>query len=300
MQARSYDKHVFLSIQMMGLLMLDCHCHLTFITPGALDKEMTKLSQEGVKLCFLAGVNPREWQEQLTFSNELLGIAIKKSIGLHPWFIDANHDKQLDNHLRQMIDTCRHEKDIVAIGEIGLDYARAKNDNMRRRQLFYFEEQIKIAIQNNYPIVVHNVKAHHDVSRVLKRYGNRLTGILLHSFTGKLSVLRPYLDLDCYFSLSPKSIKSMKESTVQAIPIQKLLIESDEPSRCNAALQFRQDASFDNSKKELSPFSLESFAREQVNALSTVARYICGSHNIAEDKLWSIVESNLKDFLQKN
>jgi Tat protein secretion system quality control protein TatD with DNase activity len=92
----------------------------------------------------------------------------------------------------------------------------------------------------------------------------------------------------------------MKESTVQAIPTQKLLIESDEPSRCSAALQFRQDASFDNRKKELSPFSLVSFAREQVNALSTVAHYICISHKIDEAKLWPIIESNFKDFLQKD
>ena len=54
-----------------------------------------------------------------------------------------------------------------AIGEIGLDYFR--NHSSQEEQIFAFEEQIKIALDNGLPIYLHQRDAHDDFINLLKK-----------------------------------------------------------------------------------------------------------------------------------
>lgn len=118
----------------------------------------------------------------------------------------------------------------IAIGEIGLDYYYGKDN--KELQLKYFEEQIKIAIELNKPIVIHCRDAHEDTYNLLKKYHNNLKHIVLHCYTGSVEMMERYIKLGVYISISGvvtfKNAKTIKE-VVKACPIDRLLVETDDP-----------------------------------------------------------------------
>lgn len=57
--------------------------------------------------------------------------------------------------------------EVVAIGEIGLDYYD-KNNN-REIQKEYFINQINIAQETDLPIIIHDRKAHGDIFSIIKK-----------------------------------------------------------------------------------------------------------------------------------
>lgn len=122
--------------------------------------------------------------------------------GVHPWHIlHTNLDHAMDI-LRQL--------NIVAIGEIGLDYAI---DTNRELQTEVFEQQLDIAHSRSLPVVIHCVRAFEDVIRLLVKY--KIEHVVFHSFTGNKTQLKRVVDAGYYVSLSPVSLGSAK--TIEAV-----------------------------------------------------------------------------------
>lgn len=124
--------------------------------------------------------------------------------GIHPWDILRIHINNAMDSLRQI--------NVVAIGEIGLDYTIATN---RELQTEIFERQLNIAYLRSLPVVIHCVRAFEDVMRLLAKY--KIRRAVFHSFTGNKMQLKRVVDAGYYVSLSPASLGSAK--TVDAIKI---------------------------------------------------------------------------------
>jgi len=122
------------------------------------------------------------------------------------------------------------DSNCVAIGEIGLDYYYGKET--RDLQLKQFEEQLKIACNYHKPIAIHCRDAHEDTFNLLNKYHNKLDGIILHCYTGSVEMMKRYLEIGCYISISGvvtfKNAITIKE-VVMACPIERLLVETDDP-----------------------------------------------------------------------
>jgi len=122
------------------------------------------------------------------------------------------------------------EARIVAIGEIGLDYYYEGSESSVQKSVF--EEQIRLALDLNMPIIVHDREAHGDTFDIIKKYiGRGLRGVL-HCYSGSTEMALRYIDMGFYlgftgvitFKNAKKSIDVLKE-----IPIDKILIETDCP-----------------------------------------------------------------------
>ncbi len=122
------------------------------------------------------------------------------------------------------------DQNCIGIGEIGLDYYYGKQT--KDLQLKYFEEQLKIATQFHKPIIIHCRDAHEDTYRLLNQYAQPLDGIILHCYTGSVEMMKRYLQLGAYISISGivtfKNAKTIKE-VVKACPLDRLLVETDDP-----------------------------------------------------------------------
>ncbi len=136
------------------------------------------------------------------------------SAGQHPWCSEGDFTSEL----LSMAD------DIVAVGEIGVDKL---HPNFERQQQL-FEKQILIAIELQKPIIIHSVRSFEQSAAAIKRYRDRLRGVVIHSFVGGVSQMEYYLKLGCYISISPHSLRSKVTcKALESLPVDRMFIESD-------------------------------------------------------------------------
>jgi len=118
---------------------------------------------------------------------------------------------------------------VVALGEIGLDYFRKFGD--KRSQIELFITQLELANKANVPVIIHNRDAGKDVLDIL---AERLppAGGVLHCYSEDAEYARIALDLNLYFSfagnLTYRNARNLHE-TVLTLPIDRILIESESP-----------------------------------------------------------------------
>lgn len=121
-------------------------------------------------------------------------------------------------------------EDIVAIGEIGLDYYWNKENKEKQKDIFI--KQIEIANELNLPIVIHTREAVMDTIDILK---NKITcnqkGVF-HCCPLNIELIKEALKLGFYISFAgPITFKNSKnaEEIIKYVPLDKILIETDSP-----------------------------------------------------------------------
>ncbi len=77
------------------------------------------------------------------------------SAGIHPWYVDLNEEAQWEALVKYA-----EKPQVIAIGECGLDKLCATEWN---RQLHLFEKQIVLANELKKPLIIHCVRAYHEV-----------------------------------------------------------------------------------------------------------------------------------------
>lgn len=143
------------------------------------------------------------------------------AVGFHP----ENLDDVPKDYLDQIAGLTKHRK-VVAIGETGLDYHW---DTPRDLQKRVFEEQIKLSLELDMPLVVHDREAHGDTFELLRRYR---PNALVHCFSGGVELMREAVRLGCMISLGGVvTFKNARQSVEVAgeIPLDRLLLETDAP-----------------------------------------------------------------------
>ena len=118
-----------------------------------------------------------------------------------------------------------------ALGEMGLDFFR--NLSSYEEQTFAFEEQLKLAIEFNKPIFLHQRDSHEPFIKLLNHYKKDINKAVVHCFTGTRKELDEYLNCDFYIGLTgwicdERRNKDLRAS-IKDIPLNRLMIETDSP-----------------------------------------------------------------------
>jgi TatD DNase family protein len=145
-------------------------------------------------------------------------------IGLHPCYVDDNFDLEIDFVKKQI-----EKHDYKAIGEIGIDLFHEKK--YFEQQVIAFEEQIKLAIDYDLPIVIHSRDSFDEIFEVLEKFKcEKLRGIF-HCFTGNIDQAHRIIDLN--FHLGIGGVLTFKNGKIseflKEIPINKIVLETDSP-----------------------------------------------------------------------
>lgn len=124
------------------------------------------------------------------------------------------------------------EDKIVAIGEIGLDH-HWKENPPKDIQRSCFEAQIELAKELSMPICIHSRDADQETLDILKacRAFDSIK-VLMHCYSGGAELARQYLALGAWISVAgPLTYKNNKKTpeVVRAVPLDRLLIETDSP-----------------------------------------------------------------------
>lgn len=148
---------------------------------------------------------------------------IYTAVGIHPEDIDGTPDDYI-SVLEKMIESCPK---IKAVGEIGLDYHYEGYD--REKQIKIFSEQLELANNFGYPVIVHSRDATEDTMKLLKKY--KPAGVM-HCFSGSAETAKEVINLGMYISFTGVLTYKNARKSVEAlsvIPNDRFMLETDCP-----------------------------------------------------------------------
>ena len=148
------------------------------------------------------------------------------SFGYHPWYLQERTDHWQKN-LVQLLDETPS-----VVGEIGLD--RWKPDLPYDGQEEAFTWQLRAAAERNLPASIHCLQAWGRLHELLRDHPRPKRGFLLHSYGGSKEMVEPLAKLGAYFSFPGYFMherKTRQREAFQAVPLERLLIETDAPDQ---------------------------------------------------------------------
>lgn len=167
------------------------------------------------------------------------------SVGWHPWYIEKYSISEIEDKLLETI----QNKNVLAIGEIGLDRSIKTPFDLQKK---VFQFQLKLAIKQNFPVIIHCVKAYADLLEILKK--EKLTiPFILHDFNGNKQLIDQLLKYNVYFSFGGKLLDNppKKIDALKHVPINKLFFETDESLESIEMIYLRASKILSISKDEL-------------------------------------------------
>ncbi|MBQ7385597.1 MAG: TatD family hydrolase [Ruminococcus sp.] len=185
------------------------------------DELLSSLPSLGVKAVVNASVDIATAKKAIEFSEKYP--FMYAAVGIHP----ENLEGLEENYLNILADLYESNKKVVAIGEIGLDYYW---DIPKEPQLKVFEDQLKLALELDAPVVIHDREAHADTMRILKKYTPKK--VLLHCYSGSKEMLKEVMKLGAFISMG--GVVTFKNARVpvevcEAVPLERLFLETDCP-----------------------------------------------------------------------
>lgn len=203
--------------------LVDTHCHLELISEGA-GGAVAEAATAGVGWVVNIGLGDDN-EAVLARARALPGVSC--TAGWHP------HQKRPpdDGELAAMRALCA-EPEVVAVGEIGLDYywrpgyhevpVEVQKESMRR--------MCALAMETGLPVVIHDREAHDDCLAILAEFPG-IRGAM-HAFSGDAAFARRCLDLGLHVSVAgPVTYPNagrLREA-LAVVPLDRLLVETDAP-----------------------------------------------------------------------
>lgn len=210
--------------------MIDSHCHLDMIdlTPygGRFDELMSLIDAQGVSHMLCVSVSLERYPAMRELAAPYSQVSF--SVGVHPGEPDAR-DPEVD----ELVELASDPR-IVAIGETGLDYYRAKESEIAEMewQRERFRRHIRAARAANKPLIIHTRAAKEETLRILEEEGADQVGGVLHCFTEDWPMARRGIELGFFVSFSGivtfRNAAALREVAAQ-VPDERLLIETDSP-----------------------------------------------------------------------
>jgi len=203
----------------------DSHCHLSF---PAFDEDrpavIERMHEASVTLLINPGVNVETSRNSINLARE--HSFIYANVGLHPHDADSGVDAATFNELLELA----RNPEVVAIGEIGLDYHYPENNPLQQQEAF--RTMLRMARNLNLPVVIHSRDAWKDTLRILDEERHSALRGIMHCFSGDLEIAQECLRKG--FRLSIPGTLTYKRSTlpevVRAIPLESLLTEQTPPT----------------------------------------------------------------------
>jgi TatD DNase family protein len=200
-------------------MIVDTHCHIYESEMENADEIIRQAAEKGIHL-ILNGTDPKSNGEVLELAGRFDNVhaalgyfhTLAGEIGEEDIFL---LDKQLSND------------NVVAVGEIGLDYYHGKDN--RDEQIELFEMMLELAERHDLPVIVHCRKAMQDTFDMLKDHD--VSGSM-HCYQGSAEMAREFVKLGFYIGVGgpvTHSNNRKARKTLKEIGIGHVLVETDSP-----------------------------------------------------------------------
>ena len=231
--------------------MIDTHCHIDeeAFEPDR-EEVIARQQQSGVQAMIVPGVNVASINSVMELCHAHPGYCYP-ALGLHPEDVKADWREQLAT-VEAAIRA--HRSELVAIGEIGLDYYWDKT--FKEEQKEALRRQLLLARELNLPVILHNREATEDILSIVNTIANdqspitndqspmtnnQLRGVF-HCYSGSKETAEIILKMGFYLGIGgvltfknsklSETLKELNQSSItnHQLPItNRLLLETDAP-----------------------------------------------------------------------
>jgi len=213
-------------------MLADTHAHLDFPQFDADREEVIERAlAAGVGIIVNVGTDLATSRASVALAEQHR--AIYAAVGVHPH--DAKTVSQRE--LGELRELAAHPQ-VVAIGEIGLDFYRDLSPRDVQRRVFC--QQLALATEMGLPVIIHDREAHSEVRDILRDWVRSLPKDstlarhpgTLHCFSGDLEMAQELVALGFFIGVDgPLTYQNARRlpEIVRVLPLECLLIETDAP-----------------------------------------------------------------------
>lgn len=142
------------------------------------------------------------------------------SLSIHPWYLENVEGKL---HQLELLAT---KPNVVAIGECGLDVNSEFDMEIQKE---YFRRCIAIAKRNLLPVILHGVKTHDMILKMLREEKFNLS-FIFHGFNQKQQIAKAIISSNGYISFGKALMMNDSNASkiIQTIPRKRILLETDD------------------------------------------------------------------------
>ncbi len=242
-------------------MLIDSHAHLTYPDfAGRVDGVLERCAQARIERVISIGTSLDDARSAITLAR-MYPRQIHAAAGFHPHHTDSVSEEDLAAMTRLW-----QEPQVVALGEMGLDYHYDFADRANQRKAF--AGQLTAAQPLDKAIIIHAREAFEDVAALLVDYGFRNRRVVFHCFTGTADEAAAIAERGWRISFTgivtfPKSDALQK--IVREYPADKLMVETDSPY--------------------LSPIPVRSKKPNEPSYVAHTARFLAELRGVAYDRL---------------
>ena len=212
---------------------VDSHCHL-FLLEGDPAEAVEQARAAGVDTLVCVGIDPESSRRSVALAETFPGVYA--TAGMHPHDASA-FDARAGAEIEELLTHPR----VVAVGECGLDFFRMRSP--RPEQERALAAQLSLSKAYHLPLVIHVRDAWPEILRVLDE--GSAERVVLHCFSGDAEIARGCADRGWFLSFAgnvtyPKNAH-LREAAA-AVPLERLLVETDSPFLAPQALRGRDNA----------------------------------------------------------
>jgi len=233
--------------------------------------------KNGVSQMILTGANVKSSMLAANFAREYPNILFATS-GIHPHDAKSFHHESI-RELKRLAE----RKEVVAIGECGLDFNRMFSPQPIQEQCF--EAQLDLASELSMPVFLHERDAHNRFCEIFSHHMHLAEKAVVHCFTGSVAEVKKYISMGFYIGITGWICDERRgqelQEAVKYIPLDRLLIETDAPYLLPRNLKNKPK----NRRNE--PAYLPHIARE-------IAKYM----NVSAEKVTEYSTENAKQLFQ--
>ena len=206
--------------------LVDTHCHLEMAAyQDDLDQVLDRAFSHSINCVISIGTDLASSARSIELARNHPRLAA--TIGIHPHEVDGLGDRDYKN-LEILI--ANNPSQVVAIGEIGLDYFYQHSSIANQQR--HFRKQLDLAHDWGLPVIIHNRNADDDLLGILQQAKPLNHGGIMHCFSGDLPFAKKVLDLGLMISISGvitfKKSERLQE-VVRHIPLASMVLETDGP-----------------------------------------------------------------------
>ena len=231
--------------------MIDTHCHIDeeAFEPDR-EEVIARQQQSGVQAMIVPGVNVASINSVMELCHAHPGYCYP-ALGLHPEDVKDDWREQLAT-VEAAIRA--HRSELVAVGEIGLDYYWDKTFKEEQKEVL--RRQLLLARELNLPVILHNREATEDILSIVNTIANdqspitndqspitnnQLRGVF-HCYSGSKETAEIILKMGFYLGIGgvltfknsklSETLKELNQSSItnHQLPItNRLLLETDAP-----------------------------------------------------------------------
>ena len=200
-------------------MIIDTHCHIYKSEMENAEEIIKEAAKRDIHM-IVNGTDPQSNLEVLEMSEKYGNV--HAALG----YLYSFADKLTDDDVTLLDEQLKNEN-VVAVGEIGLDYYHTKDN--RDRQIDLFENMLGLAEKHGLPVIVHSRKAMQDTYDILNRHD--VAGSM-HCYLGSAEMAKQFIKLGFFIGIAGPITHTNNKKTIKtakSIDVNHILVETDSP-----------------------------------------------------------------------